>query len=52
MMEACGFTRGESSACVFKHEGKNLLCSVHSDDFPTVGPKSSLDWFVACLKTK
>ena len=22
------------------------------DDFTTVGPKSSLDWFVACLKTK
>ena len=52
MMEAGGFTRGESSAYVFKREERNLLCSVHGDDFTTVGPKSSLDWFVAYLKTK
>ena len=52
MMEAGGFKREESSACVFRHEGKDLLCSAHGDGFTTVGPKSSLDWFVEYLKTK
>jgi len=47
-----GFKIGISSACVFHHPEEFLSCSVHGDDFTTVGPKSSLDKFVAYLKTK
>ena len=43
-MKQCGFKIGESSACVFKHEEKNLKCSVHGDDFTTPSPQASLDW--------
>ena len=51
-VEASGFVRGESSACVFRHPEKNLVASVHGDDFTTVGPKSSLDWFRQQLESK
>ena len=51
-LEASGFVRGESSACVFRHPEKNLFASVHGDDFTTVGPKSSLDWFRQQLELK
>jgi hypothetical protein len=51
-LEASGFVRGESSACVFRHPEKDLLASVHGDDFTTVGPKSSLDWFRQQLELK
>ena len=34
------------------HKLKNLTCSVHGDDFTTVGPKSALDNFVVKLRTK
>jgi len=51
-VEACGFVRGESSACVFWHPERDLICSVHGDDFTTVGPKKSLDWFIEFLGTK
>ena len=44
-MEDMGFVRGESSACVFRHQEKQMICSVHGDDFTTAGPKASLDWF-------
>ena len=40
-----GLERSISSACVFKHPQKQLMCSVHGDDFATVGPKKSLHWF-------
>jgi len=44
-----GFEVGEASACVFFHRSHRLRCSVHGDDFTTVGTKSDLDWFKAEL---
>ena len=40
-----GFSQGSASACVFRHEGKQIVLSVHGDDFTASGPASSLDWF-------
>ena len=37
---------------MFWHPKRNLSCSVHGDNFTTVGPKSSLDWFVDYFKSK
>jgi len=51
MMEF-GFMIGTSSSCVFYRPGAYLVCSVHGDDFTTVGPKSSLDKFVEDMKSK
>ena len=45
-----GFRQGHSSACVFSHPEKGLVCSVHGDDFTTVGGKTSLDWFEGEMK--
>ncbi len=39
-----------SSACVFLHVERQLFCTVHGDDFTTVGGKESLDWFEAQLQ--
>ena len=36
--------------CVFQHPTRNIVCSVHGDDFTAAGPKSELDWFEAMLK--
>jgi len=51
-MQEFGFIVGASSACVFYHPDEHLICSVHGDDFTTVGPKSAPDNFVNKLKTK
>ena len=51
-LEELGFTRGQSSACVFLHQDKKLICSVHGDDFTTVGCKRDLDWFKQQLEEK
>ena len=48
-IEELGFQRGQSSACVFWHPQRHLICSVHGDDFTTAGPKKSLDWFKEML---
>jgi len=42
---ALGFAQGTSSACVFAHKTRQLFCSVHGDDFTTVGPCDELTWF-------
>ena len=51
-LEELGFERGTSSACVFRHPTKNLISSVHGDDFTTAGPKASLDWFKKKLEER
>ncbi len=40
-----------SSPCVFKHPGRQLIVSVHGDDFTTAGACEELDWFEESLKT-
>jgi len=44
---ALGFTQGRASPCLFSHRSRRLYCSVHGDDFTTVGGKRDLDWFEA-----
>ena len=45
-----GFIQGMASPCVFHHPTRNIVCSVHGDDFTAAGPKPELDWFEAILK--
>ena len=42
IMEELGFEVGTSSACVLRHYGLHLICSVHGDDFTTAGPPNSI----------
>ena len=37
-----GFTQGSASPCVFHHESRGIVVSVHGDDFTAAGPKTSL----------
>ena len=50
-MEEFGFGVGQSSARIFRHAERHLCCLVHRDDFTSVGPKSSLDWFKKQMET-
>ena len=36
----------------FRHKERQLVCSVHGDDFTVSGPCSSLDWFEEQMKSK
>ena len=47
-----GFAQGSASACVFRHKQRQLVCSVHGDDFTVAGPCSSLNWFEDAMKAK
>ncbi len=44
LVETLKFSQGASSPCVFRHPTKELVMSVHGDDFTTVGAKEDLDW--------
>ena len=44
LVEALKFTQGASSPCVFRHPTRELVMTVHGDDFTTVGAKEDLDW--------
>ena len=45
LLAGLGFRQGASCPNLFYNKGKSVRCSVHGDDFTSVGPKSSLDWF-------
>ncbi len=45
LVEEMGFEQGMSSPCLFRHPRRQLVCSVHGDDFTTTGSKRDLDWF-------
>ena len=47
-----GFVQGMSSARVFVHQGRGPFCTVHGNDFTSVGGKIGLDWFESELKKK
>ena len=47
-----GFKKGDASACVFRHEGRNLVTSVHGDDFTIAGPKVHIDWMRRSMEAK
>ena len=50
LVEVLEFQQGMSSPCVFRHSSRQLVCSVHGDDFTTTGAKNDLDWFAMMLK--
>ena len=37
---------------MFRHKAKQLVCSVHGDNFTVSGHYSSLNWFEAAMKNK
>lgn len=47
-----GFSVGAASACVFRHQERRIVTSVHGDNFTSAGPKASLDRFRDQLKMK
>ena len=47
-----GFKQGVACPCIFYHEQRDIVCSVHGDDFTAVGPKASLDWYESALEEK
>ena len=49
-MESVGFTRGTHSPVVFYHEGKDLSCVVHGDDFTFEGEAEDLKWIAEQMK--
>ena len=49
-MTDAGFIQGMASPRVFHHPTRNIVCSVHGDDFTAAGSKPELDWFEATLK--
>ena len=50
LVEVLGFEQGMSSPCLFKHPVRQLVCSVHGDDFTTTGAKNDLDWFEGMIQ--
>ena len=47
-----GFRHGVACPCVFWHESRSLVPSVHDNDFTTTGVKADLDWFESELEAK
>ena len=46
-----GFVQGRASPCCFKHNGRNISCVVHGDDFVFSALDHDLDW-VRCEMEK
>ena len=47
-----GFRHGVLCPCVFWHEFRSLVSSVHFDDPTTAGAEPNLDWFESELEAK
>ena len=50
LCDVLSFTCGRASPCNFYLGSRCLRVTLHGDDFETLGPKSSLDWFEARLR--
>ena len=50
LIQDMGFKQGLASPCIFVNEEKDIVVSVHGDDFTAVGPKNQLDWYEAELE--
>ena len=44
LLEFLKFEQGVSSPCVPRHPTRDLVMSVHGNDFTTAGAKCGLDW--------
>ena len=47
-----GFKQGIACPCVFVHNDKDVVITVHGDDFTAAGPKASLDWYESAVENK
>ena len=45
LVDKLGFSQGVACPCIFVHELRDIVVTVHGDDFTAVGPKVSLDWY-------
>jgi hypothetical protein len=43
-LRECGFKSGLASLCNFQHSKRELMLTVHGDDFTVTGPTESLRW--------
>ena len=50
VMLKLNFVQARSNSCLYFHEGLQIRCEVHGDDFTAVGPKDKFQWFAAALK--
>ncbi len=49
LLVSLGFRQGEAVPNVFYHSTKQIVTSVHGDDFTSEGPADALDWMEACI---
>ena len=45
-----GFKQGLASPCLFRHPTRQIVLTVHGDDFTSAGAKCDLDWFEESMK--
>ena len=45
-----GFAQGVSSPCIFRHPDRELIVTVHGDDFTSAGACTEIDWFEESMK--
>jgi hypothetical protein len=50
LTEKMGFTKGDASACIFRHPQRPIDCSIHGDDLSAQGPEEELDWYKSELE--
>ena len=50
LTEKLGFSKGDASACIFRHPERSIEASIHGDDLSAEGPKEELDWYRAELE--
>ena len=46
-----GFVQGIACPCIFSHAERDIVVTVHGDDFTAVGPSFQLDWYEAALES-
>ena len=47
-----GFTQGTSSACVFRHDERQIMVIVHGDDSTCSGARPQLQWLETEMRAK
>ena len=46
-----GFKQGIACPCIFSHSERDIVVTVHGDDFTAVGPCHQLDWYESSLES-
>ena len=52
LVEELGFRQGVACPCIFYHPTRDIVCTVHGEDFTAVAPCMQLDWYEAALEKK